>query len=160
MSEIELDDAVAALTVTVANVDKTAAALVLHIRDRNNVPPELADVDYPCLFPSPHGDFWREVSSTPGVFDNETGREYSQYSLNYLLALVPVGAVRGPWEVYGNALALALALKLAVRGIDLTMTKISGISISGVKVLTDAAGKSFLGCQVAISAQEYSPELE
>ena len=160
MSEVDLDNAVAMLSVTVHNVDITAPDIALHIRDRNNIPPELAEVDYPCLFPSPHGDFWRESSSTPGVFDNVTGREFNQYGLTYMLALVPVGTVCGPWEVYGNALNLAIALKLAVRGIDVPMTKVSGITISGVKTLTDAAGKSFLGCLVVITAQEYSPELE
>jgi len=160
MSVIDLDTAINKLVVTVANYDTTKGNLTLHIRDMNNVPPELAEVDYPCLFPDPDGNFWKENDTTPGVFDNVTGREFSQYSLNYRMALVPLGSVRGPWELYTNSIRLTLALKELIRGLDLSMTKISGIAVSGVKVLTDAGGNKFHGCTVQVSAQEYVPELE
>jgi hypothetical protein len=161
MSAIDLDAAIAVLVVTVSNYDTTKGNLTLNMRDMNNVPPELALVDYPCLFPNPDGNFWKENDTEPGVFDNITGREYSQYSLNYLLALAPLGSVRGPWELYTNSIRLTIALKEKIRGIDLkTLTKVSGVAVSGVRVLEDAGGHKFHGCTVAVSAQEYIGELE
>jgi len=160
MSAVDLDAAISQLVVLVPNFDTTLGALVMSMRDMNNVPPELSEVDYPCLFPDPDGNFWKETDTTPGVFDNATGRELSSFSLNYRMALAPLGSVRGPWELYGNAINLTIALKESVRGIDLPMTKISGITVSGVKTLADASNNKFYGCTVAISAQEYIRELE
>ena len=161
MSAITLDAALAALVISVADSDTTKGALVMHMRAMNNIPPELAEVDYPCHFPQPDGNFWKENDTEPGVFDNVTGREFSQYSLNYYMALAPVGSVRGPWELYANAINLTLALKEKVRGIDLkSLTKISGIIVSGVKVLRDASDHPFYGCTVQVNAQEYIGELE
>ena len=160
MSAIDLDTAIAKLVVTVNNSDTSLSPLALHIFSMTAIPPELAEVDFPALFPRPDGEFWKENDTTPGTFDNVTGREFSQYSLTYLLALSPVGAVRGPWEVYGNAIALAVALKEAIRGLDIKMTKVSAVVVSGVKTLLDASGKAFQGCVVTVSAQEYLPEQE
>lgn len=160
MSVVDLDTAIGNLGISVSNSDTALGALVLNMRNMSNIPPELAEVDYPCHFPNPDGNFWKENDTTPGVFDNVTGREFSQYSLNYLMALAPVGAVRGPWELYANAINLTIALKEKIRGLDIKMTKISGIVVSGVRNLKDAAGKSFYGCTVQVNAQEYIPELE
>lgn len=161
MSAIDLDTAIAALSIVVANSDTTKGNLTLNMLDMLNIPPELAVGDYPCHFPQPDGNFWKENDTEPGVFDNITGREYSQYSLNYYMALAPVGSVRGPWELYANAINLTLALKEQVRGIDLrSLTKISGVIVSGVKVLRDASDHQFYGCTVQVNAQEYIGELE
>ena len=157
MTAITLDAKIAALTITAPNSDAKMPDLTLNIRDMKNIPPELALTDYPCLFPQPDGNYWRDNSTTPGVFDSMNGREFDQFNLNYYLALAPVGSVRGPWELYADALNLGIALKEAIRCIDDQMTKISGVAISGVKVLQDAAGGRFYGCTVAISAQEYIP---
>jgi hypothetical protein len=158
MSIIDLDDAISQLTVTVNNSDTDMADLTLHIFTRKNVPLALAETDYPALFPDPR-EYWKEQDTTPGVFDNVTGREFSVTGAVYDLALAPVGAIRGPWEAYDNAINLTLALKELIRGIDLPMTKISGISISGVIPMKDASDNSFWGCKVGIAMQEYIQEL-
>ena len=159
MSAIDLDAAIAALVITVPDSDTTKGNLTLHMRDMNHIPPELAEVDYPCFFPQPDGNFYKENDTTPGVFDQMVGREYSQFSLNYYLALAAVGSGRGIWEYYANSINLSVALKEKIRGIDLrTLTKIAGVTITGVRVLRDAADHPFHGCAVAVSAQEYLPE--
>ena len=161
MSAITLDAAIVALTIAVNNSDTSTDDLTLHMRGMSDIPPELAVGDYPCHFPQPDGNFWKENDTEPGVFDNITGREFSQYSLNYYMALAPVGSVRGPWELYANAINLTITLKEKVRGIDLrSLTKVSGITVSGIKVLRDAADHPFHGCTVQVSAQEYIGELE
>ena len=59
MSAIDLDAAIAALTITVQSSDTDMDDLTLHMRGMSDIPPELAVGDYPCHFPQPDGNFWK-----------------------------------------------------------------------------------------------------
>jgi hypothetical protein len=153
MSEITLDAAIAALSVSIT----TPLAKTLRILSIDEIPQEVFERDCPLLFPQPSG-WLGQTTSIPGNFDNvSAGRITYQHTLAYILAYAEAGSGRGLSDFYAGMAALRLALIRKIARIDINAMSIKSVSCSQFGQLTDPAGKAFYGCGVTVSALEYIP---
>jgi hypothetical protein len=153
MSEITLDTAIGALSVSITSpVNKT-----LTIKTLSSLPQEVFDRDCPLLFPSPSNWLGQGIT-TPGNFDNIiAGRLQYEHNLAYILAYAEMGTGRGLSDFYAGMAALRYELTRQMARIDVVAMSITRVATTTFGQMTDPTGKVFYGCGITVTAKEYIP---